>query len=289
MVNRLRYNFYFAQSCMSKNKVPYSIINIGKDCCMFNVFDEEFDSYEFLINVTDWLSVTNDSISYDEMLIMLDENGIKFSIKHSYEHQYVVIDKNYYTNLFALLVGNPCIRITRIDLKFDIFDDFEKICNKYIDVWNPRSVVGKKNSFETIYFNSRQSDIFCRFYNKTLESKLRFPCSRLEFEIKGVIARQFSMRYSFISADDAVAYIMEYIQHFMYRKNLDCLVRLGNYGTYVPFDIVEHNTKVEKFRRFIRQYGTSLLNYLECFDLTAKEFFDYIEGTLDIEELLRSI
>lgn len=254
---------------------------------MFRVFDEEFDSSNFLINVTDWLSVTNEGISYEEMLIMLDENGIKFSIKHSYEHQYVVIDKDCYTNLFALLIGNPSIRITRIDFKFDIFEDFEEVYTKYIEVWTPHSVVGKKNRYETIYFNSRQSDIFCRFYDKTLESKLRFPCSRLEFEIKGVIARQFSMRYSFISSDDAVAYLMEYIQCFMFRKNLDCLVRLGNFGTYVSFDIVEHNTKVEKFRRFIKQYSNSLLNYLDSFDLTPNEFFDYVEGKSDIEKLLR--
>lgn len=254
---------------------------------MFSVFEEDFDSQDFLINVTDWLSVTNESIPYEDMLIMLDENGIKFTIKHSYEHQYVVIDKDSYTNLFALLVGNPSIRITRIDFKFDIFEDFKELYSKFIDVWTPHSIVGKKDRFETIYFNSRQSDIFCRFYDKTLESKLRFPCSRLEFEVKGVIARQFSLRYSFISCDDAVAYLMEYIQHFMYRKNLDCLVRLGNYGTYVPFDIVEHNTKVEKFRRFIKQYSKSLLDYIDSFDLSPDEFFGYLEGTSDIEELLR--
>ena len=242
---------------------------------MFNVFEEEFDSYEFLINVTDWLSVTNEGISYEEMLIMLDENGIKFSLKHSYQHQYVVIDKECYTNLFALLVGNPNIRITRIDLKFDMFEDFKSIYTKYIESWTPHSIVGKKGRFETIYFNSRQSDIFCRFYDKTLESNLRFPCSRLEFEIKGVIAKQFSLRYSFISSNDAVAYLMEYIQHFVYRKNLDCILRLRNYGTYLPFDVVEHNTKVEKFRRFIKQYKSSLLNYLDSFDITPNEFFDY--------------
>lgn len=254
---------------------------------MFSVFEEDFDSQDFLINVTDWLSVTNENIPYEDMLIMLDENGIKFTIKHSYEHQYVVIDKDSYTNLFALLVGNPSIRITRIDFKFDIFEDFKELYSKFIDVWTPHSIVGKKDRFETIYFNSRQSDIFCRFYDKTLESKLRFPCSRLEFEVKGVIARQFSLRYSFISSDDAVAYIMEYIQHFMFRKNLDCLVRLGNYGSYVPFDIVEHNTKVEKFRRFIRQYGNSILSYIDSFDLSKNDFFDYIEGNADVEELLR--
>lgn len=254
---------------------------------MFSVYVEEFDSHSFLINVTDWISVTNEGISYEEMLIMLDENGVKFSIKHSYEHQYVVIDKKSYTNLFALLVGNPSIRITRIDFKFDIFKDYGELSSKYIEYWTPHSVVGKKDKFETIYFNSRQSDIFCRFYDKTLESNLSFPCSRLEFEIKGVVARQFSMRYSFISSDDALAYLMEYIQHFMYRKNIDCLVKLGNYGTYVPFDIVEHNTKVEKFRRFIRQYSNTILNYLDSFDLTPKEFFDYIEGNSDIDELTK--
>lgn len=268
-------------------KEHFPTIIIGKDKSMFSVFEEEFDSYDFLINVTDWLSVTNEGISYDEMLIMLDENGIKFSIKHSYEHQYVVIDKCSYTNLFALMIGNPSIRITRIDFKFDILEDFEHLYSKYIDVWVPRSIVGKKDRFETIYFNSRQSDIFCRFYDKTLESRLKFSCSRLEFEIKGVIARQFSMRFSFISSDDAVAYLLEYIQTFMFRKNLDGLVKLGNYGSYVPFDIVEHNTKVEKFRRFIKQYGRSLLDYLDSFDLSPDEFFDYIEGNSDVEELLR--
>lgn len=253
---------------------------------MFNVFEEEFDSHDFLINVTDWISVTNEGISYEEMLIMLDENGIKFSIKHSYEHQYVVIDKECYTNLFALLVGNPYVRITRIDFKFDILKDFKELYVKYIDTWVPRSIVGQKDRFETIYFNSRQSDIFCRFYDKALESNLKFPCSRLEFEIKGIVAKQFSMRFSFISSDDAVAYLLEYIQHFMFRKNLDSLVRLGNFGSYVPFDIVEHNTKVEKFRRFVKQYSKSLLDYIDSFDLTPNEFFSYLEGTSNIDELL---
>lgn len=254
---------------------------------MFSVFEQDFSSMDFLINVTDWVSVTNEGLPYDEMLIMLDENNIKFTVKHSYEHQYVVIDKSSYANLFSLLISNPSIRITRVDFKFDIFEDFEKIYSKYIDNWNPHSVVGKKDRYETIYFNSRQSDIFCRFYDKALESNLKFPCSRLEFEIKGAVARQFSMRYSFVSPDDAVAYLMEYIQVFMFRKNLDSLVRLGSFGSYVPFNVVEHNTKVEKFRRFIKQYSRSLLDYLDSFDLTADEFFEYVEGTADVELLLR--
>lgn len=255
---------------------------------MFSVYEEDFKSHDFLINVTDWISVINEGISYDEMLIMLDQNGIKFSIKHSYEHQYVVIDKSCYTNLFSLLVGNPVIRITRIDFKFDIFKDFEELSSKYIDNWIPHSIVGKKDKFETIYFNSRQSDIFCRFYDKTLESHLPFPCSRLEFEIKGFVARQFSMRYSYISADDALSYLIEYIQNFMFRKNIDCLVRLGNYGSYVPFDIVEHNTKVEKFRRFIRQYSNSILDYLDTFHLTPQEFIGFIQGDIDIDEHIKT-
>ena len=114
----------------------FPIIIIGKDLSMFSVFEEDFDSHDFLINVTDWISVTNESISYDEMLIMLDENGIKFSIKHSYEHQYVVIDKSCYSKLFALLVGNPSIRITRIDFKFDIFSPkYSLISSGCLDIY----------------------------------------------------------------------------------------------------------------------------------------------------------
>lgn len=254
---------------------------------MFNFEDEDFSSYDFLLNVTDWISCKNENISFEEFLIMLDENGVKFTTKRSYEFQYVVIDKTTYIEFFALMVNNPCIRITRIDFKFDTFQDFKEMYEPYISEWCPSSCVGKKDRFETIYFGSRQSDMYCRFYDKQKESDLKFPCSRLEFEVKGFVSRQFSLRYTFVGIDDALNYLLDTIRDFMFRQKIDGLISFPSYGEYVPFNLIEHNSKVSKFRRFVKQYKKSILDYLDSFDLTPNEFFQILSDEIPIESLLR--
>lgn len=255
---------------------------------MFILENEEFSPYDFLLNTCDWISCTNEGVSFEEFLILLDSNGIKFSIRRSFEHQFVVIDKSSYVEFFALLPSTPSVRITRIDLRFDTFQDFKAMYEPYLEDWRPSSCVGKLGRYETIYFGSRSSDLYCRFYDKQKESNLNFPCSRLEFEVKGFLCKQFSLRISYISLDDALSFLLDNIRDFMYKQKLDGLVNIPTYGKYIPFDIVNHASMVDKFRRFVKQYSSSILSYLDSFDLNGNEFVELLEDKSKLNEFLEN-
>lgn len=253
---------------------------------MFSLENEDFTPYDFLINTCDWISCTNEGVSFEEFLMLLDSNGVKFDVRRSFEHQYVVIDKKTYVEFFALAPSNSFIRLTRIDLRFDTFQDFKAMYEPYLEEWNPSSCVGKPGRYETIYFGSRSSDLYCRFYDKQKESNLKFPCSRLEFEIKGYICKQFSLRMSYIDLEDALSFLLDNIRDFMFRQKLDGLVHFPTYGTYIPFDVVNHSSMVDKFRRFVKQYSSSILNYLDSFDLSGNEFVELLEEPSKLNDFL---
>lgn len=253
---------------------------------MFSLENEEFSPYDFLLNTCDWISCTNEGLSFEEFLMLLDSNGIKFSIRRSFEHQFVVIDKTSYVEFFALLPSTSSVRLTRIDLRFDTFQDFRSMYEPYLEEWTPSSCVGKLGRYETIYFGSRSSDLYCRFYDKQKESNLKFPCSRLEFEVKGYLCKQFSLRATYIDLDDALSFLLDSIRDFMFRQKLDGLIHFPTYGTYIPFDIVNHNSMVDKFRRFVKQYSSSILGYLDSFDLTGNEFVELLENHNKLNEFL---
>lgn len=242
---------------------------------------------DFFLEHCDWISCINENISYEEMLVELDKNGVSFIEKRTYENKYIVIQKPY-NNFINYMVGTSNIRITRFDLAFDINKDYMEIVNKFIDEWSPHSCVGKKDRIETLYFNSRQSDMFCRLYDKQLEAQLDFPLTRLEYEIKGVIAKIFSYRLSYIGIDDALGYILNYIQDFNYHKNLMGLIKITDYGSFEPvkFDIIENCLFNTRFRRFIRQYKQSLVDYCNHYGLTGNEILDICTNILDIERVI---
>lgn len=252
--------------------------------------DNEKNMLDFFLEHCDWLSVTNEDIPYEDMLVELDKNGVKFTEKRSFENQYVVIQRPY-NNFVNYIVGTSSVRITRFDLAFDISKDFMEIVNKFINEWSPHSCVGKKDRFETLYFNSRQSDMFCRLYDKQLESQLEFPLTRLEYEIKGYIAKCFSYHLSYIGIDDAMAYILNYIYDFNYHKNLMGLIKFDNIGSVEPvkLDIIEKCQYNTRFRRFIRQYKQSLIDYCEHYGLTGNNLLDICTDELNIERVIEGV
>lgn len=270
------YYFYFVQFLCS----------IGEEKKM----DNEKTMLDFFLEHADWLSVTNDNIPYEDMLVELDKNGVQFTEKRSYENKYVVIQKPY-NNFINYMVGNSNLRITRFDLAFDINKDYMEVINKFIEEWSPHSCVGKKDRFETLYFNSRQSDMFCRLYDKQVESQLDFPLTRLEYEVKGVIAKIFSYRLIYQGVDDAMCYIINYIQDFNYHKNLLGLIKFSDIGHMEPvkFDIIEKSLKATRFRRFIRQYSNSLIDYCDYYNLTGNELLDLCTDRLNIERVIEGV
>lgn len=249
---------------------------------------KEKSMQDFLMEHLDWLSVTNYQVSFDELLIDLDKQGIAFDEKRNFDNRYCVIHKDSYSKFIDYMVGCASARITRFDLAFDIAKDYMEIVNEYINEWCPHSCVGSKDRFQTIYFNSRQSDMFCRLYDKQLEAGLDNPLTRLEYEVKGVIALQFSMRLVFVGVDDALSYLIEYIEKFNISKNL-LLIRFQNLGKIKPveFSIIDKAITDNKFRRFIRQYRKSIIDYCMHYGLSGIDFLKICEGEINIEKLFQ--
>lgn len=168
----------------------------------------EVNNFDFFVKGIDWISVINDGISYQEMLFLFERNGIAFDERYYMNKKYVVISKGLdnYRNLILLLCSIKDIRITRFDFKLDYRNEFKELIEKFN--LESHSEVSKKGEVQTIYFNSRQSDLFCRLYNKQVESDLPFPLTRLEYEVKGNLAFEFSKRLSYIGFDDAFSFFL---------------------------------------------------------------------------------
>lgn len=242
---------------------------------------------EFLKYSIDWISVINDNISYDEMCLFFHQKNIKFDERYFMNNKYLVIGKESYSDLLHLMIDNNDFRITRIDVKCDFKNDFEGVVLDGIALWEPYSSVSKGGKLQTLYFNSRQSDMFCRLYDKQAESDLDFPLTRLEFEIKGDIAYEFSKRLCYIGLDDAVNFIYSKINEFCKRKSLNHLFHITT-KAYLPFEVIERKTIKNKFRRFVHHNTNSYSRYMEYFNLSPHEFDEIMTGNVDLEEFLRS-
>lgn len=240
---------------------------------------------EFLKYSIDWISVINDNVSYDEMCLIFDKKGIKFEERYFMANKYLVIDKNCYSDLIQLMSKTSDFRITRIDIKSDFKEKFEDVVIDGIAVWEPYSSVSKKGKLQTLYFNSRQSDMFCRLYDKQAESNLEFPLTRLEFEIKGDLAYEFSKRLSYLGMADAVNFIYSKINEFCQRKGLNHLFYITT-SSYLPFEFIERKTMKNKFRNFIRHNSKSYAKYMEYFDLSPNQLDDIMLGVIDLEKFL---
>ena len=241
---------------------------------------------ELLKDSIDWLSLINDSVSYDEMLILLDEYQIKFEERYFMNKKYVVVDKAFYQSALDLVSLDPSVRITRIDIKFDFEDSFDDVVSNYYDLFEPYSTISKFGKLETIYFNSRQSNIFCRLYDKQAEAHLDSSLTRLEFEIKGDFAFEFSKRLSYLGFDDASNFIFDKINEFCERKHLTKLFYVTT-RSYISFDFINNQEMKYKFRNFIRHNRNSYKNYMKFFDISPSDFDILMTGDLqDLEKFL---
>lgn len=251
--------------------------------------DVNVNQFDFFIYGLDWISVINDGISYQEMLFLLDKHGISFTERYYMNSKYVVIGKNIenYRNLILLFGSIKDIRITRLDFKLDYKNDFEDVVVQRIANWEPHSSVSQKGKLQTLYFNSRQSDLFCRLYNKQAESDLPFPLTRLEYEIKGQLAYEFSKRLSYIGFEDALSFLFDKINEFNQRKHLTDLFYMTT-KDYLPLDFIESFSVKNKFRRFVRHNKNSYSYYMDYFRIGPEELDDIMTGVTDINEFLET-
>lgn len=247
--------------------------------------DFEVDTFDFFVRGIDWISVINDGVSYDEMLVLLDCYGISFEQRYFMNKKYVFISKSLdnYKKLILLFDSVKDIRITRIDFKMDFNNDFKNVVDKF-DL-NSHSEVSKKGDVQTIYFNSRQSDLFCRLYNKQVESHLPFPLTRLEYEVKGNLAYMFSKRLSYLGFEDSFNFLFDKINDFNSRKGLSSVFYITA-GDYLPVDFIEDYSIKDKFRRFVKHNRNSYTYYLDYFNITPDELNNLMNGFTNLEKFL---
>lgn len=245
----------------------------------------EVNKLDFFLRGIDWISVINDGVSYDEMLLLLESQGISFEERYFMNKKYVFISKSFdnYRKLIFLLSFCKDLRITRIDFKMDFKNDFDEV----VGIFNldSHSEVSKQGKVQTIYFNSRQSDLFCRLYNKQVESDLPFPLTRLEYEIKGNLAYIFSKRISYLGFDDSLSFLFDKINEFNSRKGLNNIFYITT-GEYLPVDVVEDYSIKNKFRRFVKHNRNSYSNYMEYFNITPDDLDKLMNGIIDLETFL---
>lgn len=242
---------------------------------------------DVLVDSVDWLSIINDGISYNEMLILLDTNSVKFEERYFMSKKYVVVDKLCYEQALRLVFSYSSLRITRIDIKFDFTNKFEEIVSDNYSIFEPYSTISKHGKLETIYFNSRQTNLFCRLYDKQAESHLDTPLTRLEFEIKGDLALEFSKRLSFLGLVDASNFIFDKINEFCARKHLTNLFYVTT-KSYLPMEFLNREDTKYKFRNFVRHNSNSYKKYMKFFDISPAEFDSVMSGDYqDLEEFLK--
>lgn len=247
----------------------------------------EVNKFDFFLRGIDWISLINDGISYQEMLFLLDSRGIKFNERYFMSKKYIVISKGVdnYRDIMLLLASEKRLRITRIDFKLDFKNDFEDVVVQRIANWEPHSSVSQKGHLQTLYFNSRQSDLFCRLYNKQVESDLPFPLTRLEYEIKGNLAFEFSKRLSYIGFADALDFLFDKINEFNTRKNLTDMFYITT-KDYLSVNFIEDFSVKNKFRRFVRHNKNSYSYYIDYFNITPEDFDNLMTGVTDLEKFL---
>ena len=239
------------------------------------------------ISSVDWISITNDGCSLDELISMFVDTNIDFNKRYIFNNEYLVITNDSYREFFDFYettLKNYC-RFTRLDLKYDYLQEFKEMKEDFLKFWQYKSGIVDREGLNTIYFNSRNTDIFCRLYNKTLESSLSFPLSRLEYEIKGSVIRQFSYRYRFTGLDDALDYLFSLFCEFNYNKGIDSIIQNFNFKQPVPLNIIEHIEKKEKFRKFLTQYRYSILDYLKLLG-DDNELFDLCRDMSDFDKII---
>lgn len=239
------------------------------------------------IESVDWISLVPKDCAYDYLIDLLKDENLSFSKRFIGKVNYVVIDKSCYEQFFESFerVLKYYCYFTRIDLKFDFNQPYKELCDDFHRFWNYSTGICDKENFQTIYFNSRNSDLFCRLYDKQKESNLETSLSRLEYEVKGIIARQFSLRYTTLGLDDALNYLYYCIDAFNFRRGIDSIIESFEFKQPIPINVIEESDKREKLRRFLKQYGYTILNYVEYVGGNSN-FFDLCHDLSLFDELV---
>lgn len=228
----------------------------------------KLDKEQFFTSL-DWLSVVPDGQinSKDVVLSDLEKELEIYDIGHklqkTFDNFYFVINKEDIIK-FCYAFDSKLLhaRITRFDVRFDFEEKFEDLFNRVRKELSFSScITNADNKVNTVYFGSRESGLFARLYNKTLESHLDCDISRLEYEVKGSLALQFSTRWQVFDLDDAISYISKWFTEFNNTNGLISVIGLFEFHDVKPYEFFHESEFKYKMRHFVRQYRNSLIDF----------------------------
>ncbi len=225
----------------------------------------------------DWLTLVEQDMSIEEISdFITSETNLVGNLRKIHNIPSYVVPHSYYSYSCALqLVLDGKARISRIDIKFDFGERFDLFFDR-LGKTEPSKILYE--SFyvpSTVYYGKRESDIYVRMYDKQLESNLASPLSRVEFEVKGSVAFEFSKRIRFLGYCDAFMYLYSKLEEYRVRHfdSLQLSDDLNIYD-YLPFATPDDNDYVARFYRFYKQYSKSLLLYCHNLKIDNDTFFE---------------
>lgn len=232
---------------------------------------------EKCISSIDWLTLVEQDMSIEEISdFITSETNLVGNLRKIHNISSYVVPHSFYAYSCALqLVLDGKARISRIDIKFDFDERFDLFFARLADTEPSKILYERFDVPSTVYYGKRESDIYVRMYDKQLESNLLFPLSRVEFEVKGSVAFEFSKRIRFLGYVDAFMFLYSRLEEYRVRHfdTLQLSNELDIYN-YLPFSTLDNNDYVARFYRFYKQYRKVLLLYCHNLKIDNDTFFE---------------
>ena len=160
------------------DKLKERITNVSID--RLTITGSIIDTQAFQINVINDYNITekllpySSNMGYDQSLKLVDGlgyidiNNKDNMIRYEYNPNTVAPDQKLYVELIVNQLKN--ISYSRVDIAIDFnlngFNDFDFQCTRKVKEYH---VLGVTKKIETKYFGTRNSDMFYRLYDKTVE------------------------------------------------------------------------------------------------------------------------
>ena len=225
----------------------------------------------------DWLTLVEQDMSIEEISdFITSKTNLIGNLRKIHNISSYVVPHSFYAYSCALqLVLEGKARISRIDIKFDFCERFDVFFARLGNTEPSKILYESFDVPSTVYYGKRESDIYVRMYDKQLESNLVSPLSRVEFEVKGSVAFEFSKRVRFLGYFDAFMFLYSRLEEYRVRHfdSLQLSDDLDIYN-YLPFSTLDNNDYVVRFYRFYKQYSKALLKYCKNLKIDNGTFFE---------------
>lgn len=250
---------------------------------------ENLKDFDLFLNAVDYINFVPNS-NIDEFMFLLEKNNIQAIKKYSYSNQFVFIVKDYdnYFRFFNLIISSNLGHFSRLDLKFDFLCEYKLFLKEFNIVSSDRKVIAQGLDIQTVYIGSRNSDCYCRIYDKRVESNLNFNLTRVEFEFKNDIIKEASVRLLFFGFEDFSNFIINKINDFCISNNLNFFEKIKKFNL-VPFKFFNKQENFQKLNYFITHNSNTFNELCKLFNFDSLTFSILLENHITDNELYNFI